>query len=163
MKIPTTLKHKPVMVAEDYGSISTAAPPTTPTPKASPLGLAQWNDRGKVDISAMVAVHRGEVVPPVGGAAPHRVLIWRFWTAGPSSISRRSAYRFPRADPEHIPGGPHRPAGGGTLRDLRRYAPPATISTRILSVPGCPGPGQRAAGEHIASAGPAPGELGSPG
>jgi len=60
MKIPTTLKHKPVIVAENYDSIDGRGAYHSDA-KGLSLGLAQWNDRGKVDISAKVA--------PVGGAA----------------------------------------------------------------------------------------------
>ena len=67
------------------------------------LGLAQWNDRGKVDISAKVWRHTGEKwSPPVGGAAPPP-------GAGSGDSGCRAqlyfqeeAYRFPRGyDPEH--------------------------------------------------------------
>ena len=51
MRIPTTLKHKPVIVAEDYGNIDGRTAYQTDTQGLS-LGLAQWNDRGKLDISA---------------------------------------------------------------------------------------------------------------
>ena len=46
MRIPTTLKHKPVIVAEDYGNIDGRTAYQTDTQGLS-LGLAQWNDRGK--------------------------------------------------------------------------------------------------------------------
>ena len=71
MHIPTTLKHKPVLVAEDYGRIDGRTAYGSDAQGLS-LGLAQWNDRGKVDISAKVWRHQEE------------------------------AYRFPRGyDPEH--------------------------------------------------------------
>ena len=53
MKIPTTLKHKPVIVAENYDSIDGRGAYHSDA-KGLSLGLAQWNDRGKVDISAKV-------------------------------------------------------------------------------------------------------------
>lgn len=59
MKIPTTLKHKPVIVAEDYENIDGRYAYNTDA-KGLSLGLAQWNDRGKVDISAKVWRHTGE-------------------------------------------------------------------------------------------------------
>ena len=68
MKIPTTLKHKPVIVAENYDSIDGRGAYHSDA-KGLSLGLAQWNDRGKVDISAKVWRHTGEMVAPVGGAA----------------------------------------------------------------------------------------------
>lgn len=41
MRIPTTLKHKPVIVAEDYGNIDGRTAYQTDTQGLS-LGLAQW-------------------------------------------------------------------------------------------------------------------------
>ena len=46
MKIPTDLKHKPVIVAEDYSNIDGRSARFR-CPRAVP-GLAQWNDRGRV-------------------------------------------------------------------------------------------------------------------
>lgn len=59
MKIPTTLKHKPVIVAENYSNIDGRSAYKTDVQGLS-LGLAQWNDRGKMDISAKVWRHTGE-------------------------------------------------------------------------------------------------------
>jgi len=58
MNIPTTLKHKPVIVAEDYENIDGRYAYNSDA-KGLSLGLAQWNDRGKVDISAKVWRHTG--------------------------------------------------------------------------------------------------------
>ncbi|NLK20727.1 MAG: hypothetical protein GX308_01300 [Epulopiscium sp.] len=58
MKIPTTLKHKPVIVSENYGNVDGRYAYKTDA-KGLSLGLAQWNDRGKVDISAKVWRHTG--------------------------------------------------------------------------------------------------------
>lgn len=58
MKIPATLKHKPVIVSENYGNVDGRYAYKTDTQGIS-LGLAQWNDRGKVDISAKVWRHTG--------------------------------------------------------------------------------------------------------
>lgn len=58
MKIPTTLKHKPVIVSENYGDVDGRYAYHTDAQGLS-LGLAQWNDRGKVDISAKVWRHTG--------------------------------------------------------------------------------------------------------
>ncbi|NMA85313.1 MAG: hypothetical protein GX962_15790 [Epulopiscium sp.] len=58
MKIPTTLKHKPIIVAEDYENIDGREAYESDT-KGLSIGLAQWNDRGKVDISAKVWRHTG--------------------------------------------------------------------------------------------------------
>lgn len=59
MKIPTTLKHKPVVVVENYGSLDGRMAYHTDAQGLS-LGLAQWNDRGKLDISAKVWRYTGE-------------------------------------------------------------------------------------------------------
>ena len=58
MKIPTELKHKPVIVSEDYGRIDGRKALNSDTQGLS-LGLAQWNERGTVDISAKVWRHTG--------------------------------------------------------------------------------------------------------
>lgn len=59
MRIPTTLKHKPVIAVENYGNIDGRLAYDTDAQGLS-LGLAQWNDRGKVDISAKVWRYTGE-------------------------------------------------------------------------------------------------------
>lgn len=58
MKIPSSLKHKPVIVSEDYERIDGRQAPASDA-KGLSLGLAQWNERGKVDISAKVWRHTG--------------------------------------------------------------------------------------------------------
>jgi Family of unknown function (DUF6530) len=57
-KIPTSLRHKPVIVSENYEQIDGRYANKTDA-KGLSLGLAQWNDRGKVDISAKVWRHTG--------------------------------------------------------------------------------------------------------
>lgn len=59
MNIPTNLKHKPVIVAEHYDHIDGRTAYQTDA-KGLSLGLAQWNDRGNVDISAKVWRYTGE-------------------------------------------------------------------------------------------------------
>ncbi|CAK7053817.1 DUF6530 family protein [Saezia sanguinis] len=59
MKIPTTLKHKPVIVAQNYENVDGRYAYHSDA-KGLSLGLAQWNDRGKVDISAKVWRYTGE-------------------------------------------------------------------------------------------------------
>src|SRR5690554_1059860 len=74
MKIPTTLKHKPVIVSEDYENIDGRAAYHSEA-KGLSLGLAQWNDRGKVDISAKVWRYTGEKWSRQSEELPlHRVL-----------------------------------------------------------------------------------------
>ncbi|MDB6005081.1 MAG: hypothetical protein JWR15_2068 [Prosthecobacter sp.] len=58
MKIPNHLKHKAVIVAEDYDQIDGQYAGDTDA-KGLSLGLAQWNERGHVDISAKVWRHTG--------------------------------------------------------------------------------------------------------
>jgi len=59
MKIPTTLKHKPVIVSENYENIDGRYAYHSDA-KGLSIGLAQWNDRGKVDVSAKVWRYTGE-------------------------------------------------------------------------------------------------------
>lgn len=74
MKIPTTLKHKPVIVVEDYGNVDGRQAYESDAQGLS-LGLAQWNDRGKVDVSAKVWRHTGERWSRQSEELPlHRVL-----------------------------------------------------------------------------------------
>ena len=74
MKIPTTLKHKPVIVSENYGRVDGRYAGHTDAQGLS-LGLAQWNDRGKVDISAKVWRYTGEKWSRQSEELPlHRVL-----------------------------------------------------------------------------------------
>ena len=81
-KIPVTLKHKPVIVTENYEQVDGRAAYQSDA-KGLSLGLAQWNDRGKVDISAKVWRYTGEK-----------------WSR--QSEYFREAYRFPKLyDPEN--------------------------------------------------------------
>jgi hypothetical protein len=74
MKIPTTLKHKPVIVVENYENVDGRYAYDTDA-KGLSLGLAQWNDRGKVDISAKVWRYTGEKWSRQSEELPlHRVL-----------------------------------------------------------------------------------------
>ena len=74
MKIPTTLKHKPVIVSENYENVDGRMAYNTDA-KGLSLGLAQWNDRGHVDISAKVWRYTGEKWSRQSEELPlHRVL-----------------------------------------------------------------------------------------
>lgn len=74
MKIPTNLKHKPVVVTEDYSNIDGRFAHSSDAQGLS-LGLAQWNDRGRVDISAKVWRHTGDKWSRQSEEMPlHRVL-----------------------------------------------------------------------------------------
>jgi hypothetical protein len=74
MKIPTLLKHKPVVVSEGYDLIDGRLANNSDA-KGLSLGLAQWNDRGNVNISAKVWRHTGEKWSRQSEEMPlHRVL-----------------------------------------------------------------------------------------
>jgi hypothetical protein len=74
MKIPTTLKHKPVIISENYENVDGRYAYNSDA-KGLSLGLAQWNDRGKVDISAKVWRYTGEKWSRQSEELPlHRVL-----------------------------------------------------------------------------------------
>lgn len=74
MEIPTTLRHKPVVVVPNYESLDGRSAGESDA-KGLSLGLAQWNDRGKVDISAKVWRHTGEKWSRQSEELPlHRVL-----------------------------------------------------------------------------------------
>ncbi len=74
MKIPTSLKHKPVIVSENYENVDGRFAYQSDA-KGLSLGLAQWNDRGKVDISAKVWRYTGEKWSRQSEELPlHRVL-----------------------------------------------------------------------------------------
>jgi hypothetical protein len=95
MKIPTTLKHKPVIVSENYENIDGRKAYNTDT-KGLSLGLAQWNDRGKLDISAKVWRHTGEKWSRQSEELPmHRVLDLAVLICR-SSLYFQDAYRFPK-------------------------------------------------------------------
>ncbi|NLM39823.1 MAG: hypothetical protein GX205_07175 [Firmicutes bacterium] len=74
MKIPTNLKHKPVMVVENYENVDGRQAYSSDA-KGLSLGLAQWNERGRVDVSAKVWRHTGEKWSRQSEELPlHRVL-----------------------------------------------------------------------------------------
>ncbi|MFC5406027.1 DUF6530 family protein [Cohnella soli] len=94
MKIPTTLKHKPVIVSENYEQVDGRYAGNSDA-KGLSLGLAQWNDRGKVDISAKVWRYTGEKWSRQSEELPlHRVLDLAILLT--RSMSHfREAYRYP--------------------------------------------------------------------
>lgn len=101
MKIPTTLKHKPVIVSENYENIDGRNAYDSDA-KGLSLGLAQWNDRGKVDISAKVWRHTGEKWSRQSEELPlHRVLDLAILVSR-ATQHFREAYRYEKLyDPEH--------------------------------------------------------------
>ena len=102
MHIPTTLKHKPVITVEDYEHIDGRTAYQSDA-KGLSLGLAQWNDRGKVDISAKVWRYTGEKWSRQSEELPlHRVLDLAILTCRSLLYLREEAYRHPDFyDPAH--------------------------------------------------------------
>jgi len=93
MKIPTTLKHKPVIVSENYENVDGRYAYNSDA-KGLSLGLAQWNDRGKVDISAKVWRYTGEKWSRQSEELPiHRVLDLAI-LACRAKLHFREAYRY---------------------------------------------------------------------
>ncbi|NLL19975.1 MAG: hypothetical protein GX262_13325 [Clostridia bacterium] len=93
MKIPTSLKHKPVIVIENYENVDGRYAYNSDA-KGLSLGLAQWNDRGKVDISAKVWRHTGEKWSRQSEELPlHRVLDLAILVSR-ALLHFREAYRY---------------------------------------------------------------------
>lgn len=102
MKIPTTLKHKPVIVAQDYKKIDGQYAPDSDVEGLS-LGLAQWNDRGNVDVSAKIWRHTGQKWSRQSEEMPmHRVLDLAILICK-SSLYFQNAYRMPQLYDEANP------------------------------------------------------------
>lgn len=101
MKIPTHLKHKPVIVTENYANIDGRTAYKTDAQGLS-LGLAQWNDRGKVDISAKVWRHTGGKWSRQSEELPiHRVLDLAILVCE-AQLHFKEAYRYEDLyDPEN--------------------------------------------------------------
>lgn len=100
MKIPTALKHKPVIVSENYENVDGRYAYNSDA-KGLSLGLAQWNDRGKVDISAKVWRHTGEKWSRQSEELPlHRVLDLAILVSR-TLLYFQDAYRYEKLyDPE---------------------------------------------------------------
>ena len=100
MKIPTTLKHKPVIVSENYENVDVSYAYNSDA-KGLTLGLAQWNDRGRVDISAKVWRYTGEKWSRQSEELPlHRVLDLAILVCR-AQQHFREAYRYEKLyDPE---------------------------------------------------------------
>ncbi len=102
MNIPTNLKHKPVIVSENYGNVDGHYAYKTDAQGLS-LGLAQWNDRGKVDISAKVWRHTGGKWSRQSEELPlHRVLDLAILVCR-TSQHFRDAYRYEKLYDPKIP------------------------------------------------------------
>lgn len=95
MKIPITLKHKPVFVSEEYDKVDGRNAYDSDA-KGLSLGLAQWNDRGQVDISAKVWRYTGEKWSRQSEELPlHRVLDLAILVCRAKQYMSES-YRLPR-------------------------------------------------------------------
>lgn len=93
MKIPTSLKHKPVIVSENYENVDGRYAYQSDA-KGLSLGLAQWNDRGKVEISAKVWRYTGEKWSRQSEELPlHRVLDLAILVCR-AQLHFREAYRY---------------------------------------------------------------------
>ncbi|URN95688.1 MAG: DUF6530 family protein [Candidatus Pristimantibacillus lignocellulolyticus] len=93
MKIPTTLKHKPVIVCENYENVDGKYAYNSDA-KGISLGLAQWNDRGKLDISAKVWRHTGGKWSRQSEELPlHRVIDLAIMVCQ-SKLHFQEAYRY---------------------------------------------------------------------
>lgn len=101
MKIPTTLKHKPVIVCENYENVDGKYAYSSDA-KGISLGLAQWNDRGKIDISAKVWRHTGGKWSRQSEELPlHRVIDLAILVCR-AKLHFQDAYRYEKMyDPEN--------------------------------------------------------------
>ena len=101
MTIPATLKHKPVIVSENYENIDGRTAYHSDA-KGLSLGLAQWNDRGKVEISAKVWRYTGEKWSRQSEELPlHRVIDLAILICR-TKQHFSEAYRYDKLyDPEH--------------------------------------------------------------
>jgi hypothetical protein len=102
MKIPMTLKHKPVIVTENYENVDGRNAYHSDA-KGLSLGLAQWNDRGKVEISAKVWRYTGEKWSRQSEELPlHRVLDLAILVCR-GKMHFKEAYRYPKLYDDNEP------------------------------------------------------------
>lgn len=101
MKIPTTLKHKPVIVSDNYEKVDGRHAYKTDI-KALSLGLAQQNERGKGEISAKVWRQTDEKWSMQSEELPlHRVIDLAILICK-TTQHFQDAYRYPKFyDPEN--------------------------------------------------------------
>jgi hypothetical protein len=94
MDIPTTLKHKPVFVCDNYENIDGRQAYQSDA-KGLSLGLAQWNDRGRVDISAKVWRHTGEKWSRQSEELPlHRAIDLVIFAVTARQFMQEESYRY---------------------------------------------------------------------
>jgi len=114
MKIPTELKHKPVITVEDYDKVDGRYSNDTDV-KGLSLGLAQWNDRGSVDISAKVWRHTGQKWSRQSEGLPiHRILDLAILICKTKSYFM-DAYKFEKLYDETNPDFAQIPLQGGAM------------------------------------------------
>lgn len=95
MDIPVSLKHKPVIVSSNYENVDGRQAYNSDA-KGLSLGLAQWNDRGKVDISAKIWRYTGGKWSRQSEEMPlHRVLDLTLLICR-AKQHFQEAYRFPK-------------------------------------------------------------------
>lgn len=101
MSIPTALKHKPVIMVDNYESVDGRNSGKSET-KGLSIGLAQWNERGHVDASAKVWRYTGNKWSRQSEELPiHRVLDLAILIVKTQEYIRDS-YRMPKLyDPEN--------------------------------------------------------------
>lgn len=101
MKIPTSLKHKPVIVVENYDRID-GRNAFESEAKGLSLGLAQWNDRGKVDISGKVWRYTGEKWSRQSEELPLTRILDMAILVARTNLYFQDAYRYEKFyDPEN--------------------------------------------------------------
>lgn len=103
MKIPVTLKHKPVIVSDNYEEIDGRYAGNTDA-KGLSIGLAQWNDRGKVDVSAKIWRYTGEKWSRQSEEMPlHRVLDLAILICRMKQYLKEEAYQYEKLYDEKNP------------------------------------------------------------
>jgi hypothetical protein len=101
MKLPTNLKHKPVIISENYENVDGRKCYCSDA-KGLSLGLAQWNDRGLVEISAKVWRYTGEKWSRQSEELPLTRVIDLAIMIAKTEAYFREAYRYPKLyDPDH--------------------------------------------------------------
>jgi len=114
MKIPANLKHKPVIVSQEYDKVDGRLAGKSDA-KGLSIGLAQWNDRGKVDISAKIWRYTGEKWSRQSEEMPlHRVLDLAILICKTKAYMQE-AYRYPKLYNEENPCIERIPLQGGAL------------------------------------------------
>jgi hypothetical protein len=113
VNIPVALKHKPVIVSMDYDKIDGRCEQSDA--KGLSIGLAQWNDRGKVDVSAKIWRHTGEKWSRQSEEMPlHRVLDLAIFVCR-TKLHFMEAYRYKKLYDETNPQIDRIPLQGGAM------------------------------------------------